>query len=264
MRIAITHLTRMREGHVCVAGIDVDTLRHVRPVLPGRQLGLQELATRGGPFDLATVVELGHVTPAPARPAVEDYRYNPWQAAALVPVPNPAYWDLLNQIARPKLRAIFGAQLRPHGAHGAAVDVGAGIASLGCLAPRVRPRLTVIQRPDGSATLRMWLSDGELNVSVAVTDLRLFQADRETPDPSAVARMTALLASGERVLLSVGLTRAFGKPGEPPAHWLQVNTIHARSTADWRLADTTRPDGMPNVSRLPAARQSETPDVRTA
>ena len=237
MRVAITHLTRMRNGHVCVAGVDIETLRHVRPVLPTRQLGVRELATRGGPFDLATVVELGTVTPTPARPAVEDHRFNPWQAAGLVPIPGPAYWDLLGRLARTKLRAIFGTRLEPHGAGGAALPEGIGSASLGCLAPTGRPRLRVIGRPDGSAALRMWLSDGELNASVSVTDLRLYQADRETPDLDAVSRVQAHLDSRERVLLSVGLTRAFARPGEASAHWLQVNNIHVESTPSWRLAD---------------------------
>jgi hypothetical protein len=238
MRIAITHLTRMRNGHVCVAGVDVETLRHVRPVLPTRQLGIRELAPRGGPFDLATVVELGTTTPAPARPAVEDHRYNPREAAPLVPIPAPAYGDLLARLARPKLRAIFGAPLRAHGALGAAVEAGAGIASLGCLAPRGRPRLRVLRKPDGSSALRLWFSDGELNVSVAVTDLRLYGPDRETPDWAAVSRVAARLASGERCLLSVGLGRAFARtPGEQPAHWLQVNNIHLAGTPTWRLAD---------------------------
>lgn len=243
MRVAITHLTRMRNGHVCVAGVDIDTLRHVRPVLPARQLGVRELAPRGGPFDLATVVELGNVTPAPAPPAVEDHRFHPWQAAPLVSIPGPAYWDLLTQLARPKLRAIFGAQLRPHGAGGAAMPEGTGVASLGCLAPKERPRLRVIRKSDGSAALRMWLSDGEVNASVSVTDLRLYRADRETPDPEAVKYAQARLERGERVLLSVGLTRPFARPGEAPAHWLQVNNVHFESSPAWRLSDGPRTPG---------------------
>ena len=237
MRVAITHLTRMRNGHVCVAGVDIDSLRHVRPVRPARQLGVLELAPRGGQFDLATVVELGDATPTPVPPAVEDHRFHPWQAAPLVSIPGPAYWDLLTQLARPKLRAIFGASLRPHGAGGAAIPEGTGVASLGCLAPKGRPRLRVIRKPDGSAALRMWLSDGEVNASVSVTDLRLYRADRETPDLDAVSRVQALLDAGDRVLLSVGLTRAFARPGEAPAHWLQVNNIHFGASPAWRLSD---------------------------
>jgi hypothetical protein len=243
MRVAITHLTRMRNGHVCVAGVDIATLRHVRPVLATRQLGVRELARRGGPFDLATVVDLGGVTPTPSRPAVEDHRFNPWEAAALVPIPAPAYWDLLGQLARTKLRAIFGAPLQPHGVRGAAIPEGTGGASLGCLRPTGRPRLRAVAKPDGSAALRMWLSDGEVNASVSVTDLRLYQADRETPDLDAVSLVQARLDAGQRVLLSVGLTRAFAKSGEAAAHWLQVNNVHFESEPAWRLADGARPSG---------------------
>jgi hypothetical protein len=33
MLILVHHLTRMQPGFICVAGLDADTERHVRPVL---------------------------------------------------------------------------------------------------------------------------------------------------------------------------------------------------------------------------------------
>ena len=35
MRIVINHLTRMRAGYICAAGVEANTLQHVRPVLLG-------------------------------------------------------------------------------------------------------------------------------------------------------------------------------------------------------------------------------------
>ena len=48
MKIVITDLTRMNDGHICVAGIEVESLRRVRPVsgrLPSRLL-----RRNGGPL----------------------------------------------------------------------------------------------------------------------------------------------------------------------------------------------------------------------
>ena len=39
MEILVTHLTRMKEQCICVAGIDLATGKHVRPVLERRQAG---------------------------------------------------------------------------------------------------------------------------------------------------------------------------------------------------------------------------------
>ena len=34
MKIVVSHLTRMQRGTVCVAGLDVDSGQHVRPIPP--------------------------------------------------------------------------------------------------------------------------------------------------------------------------------------------------------------------------------------
>jgi hypothetical protein len=38
MQIVINHLTRMQRGFMCVAGVDLATGRHVRPVLASQLL----------------------------------------------------------------------------------------------------------------------------------------------------------------------------------------------------------------------------------
>jgi hypothetical protein len=59
-----------------------------------------------------------------------------------------------------------------------------------------------------------------------VTDLRLFEADGQTPDRSTILRVNRLIQRGD-VYLSVGLTRRFTKPGETRMrHWLQINNVH--------------------------------------
>ena len=52
MQIIVNHLTRMRPGYMCVAGIDVASKRHIRPVLK-RRLTTDLLTLNGGLFDIA-------------------------------------------------------------------------------------------------------------------------------------------------------------------------------------------------------------------
>jgi hypothetical protein len=51
MQIVVNHLTRMQLGYICVAGVDVSSGQHIRPVLRSR-LNVDLLARNGGPFDL--------------------------------------------------------------------------------------------------------------------------------------------------------------------------------------------------------------------
>ncbi|HEX5442144.1 MAG TPA: hypothetical protein VFW76_14745, partial [Ktedonobacterales bacterium] len=75
MRIIVNHLTRMQPGYICVAGVDLQTGKHVRPVQLGR-LSRTRLTRFGGPFDIATLVDLGRVEYVGAAPKVEDYRFS--------------------------------------------------------------------------------------------------------------------------------------------------------------------------------------------
>ena len=62
MKIVISHLTRMQKGCICVAGVDIDSGRHVRPVMR-QQMPVDMLAAHGGPFAMGAIVELGRDTP---------------------------------------------------------------------------------------------------------------------------------------------------------------------------------------------------------
>ena len=239
MQIVITHLSRTRAGYIGVAGVDVETHRFVRPTLWGRPLGVQDVVPNGGPFDVGAIVELGDVRPTPSRPALEDCEFEPGAVVEQRALPGMDYWALLRRLARPKLRGIFGGPLRHQGSRGAAIEEGAGIASLGLLVPRGRPRLYVVDGRDGVKVLRLHFGDGELDLFATVTDLRLHQDDGATIDPTAVSNAIARINSGEQVLLSVGLSRAFSRTlDDPPAHWLMVSNIHFEATPDRRLAGT--------------------------
>ena len=51
MHLVITHLTRMQPGFICVAGIEPDTGKQIRPVL-GRCLTRDLLHVNGGAFEI--------------------------------------------------------------------------------------------------------------------------------------------------------------------------------------------------------------------
>jgi hypothetical protein len=240
MKIVVSHLTRMQRGTVCVAGLDVESGRHVRPVPPMGVLQSRVTAPRGGPFDMATVVDLGLTRPVPSPPEVEDCELTWWHARATRLVDPDLFWEMLHFVARPSLSELFGPGLRTIGRAGsrrAVTDVGTGWASLGVLVPRGQPSLTLGAKPDGRAVVRMALADGSMSLDLSVADLRLYADDGGHPDPGTIRHVAARLARGVPVLLSVGLTRPFSaRPDEPPLHWLQVNNIHLEDDPAWRLA----------------------------
>lgn len=87
MRTIVNHLTRMQPGYICVAGVDVSNGQNVRPVLRGR-LATDLLVSKGGPFDMAALVELGTVKYCGHAPEIEDYYFDPRTAhyVRLVPL----------------------------------------------------------------------------------------------------------------------------------------------------------------------------------
>ena len=239
MKIVVSHLTRMQRGTVCVAGLDVETGRHVRPVPPMGALQSRVTASRGGPFDMATVVDLGLTRPVPSPPEVEDCELTWWHARATQLVEPRLFWELLQFVARPSLSVLFGPELRTIGradSRRAVTDVGTGAASLGVLIPHRPPRLSLSTKLDARAVVRMALSDGSMSLDLSVTDLRLYADDGGRPDLEKVRDVADRLARGVPALLSVGLTRPFAaRPDEPPLHWLQVNNIHLEDAPAWRL-----------------------------
>ena len=235
MRIVVNHLTRMKTG-CCVAGVDLDTGDHVRPASTHGPLPLDLLGAHGGPFDMANVVELRHSVRSIRRPHVEDRVFYPPQATRLGTASDEEFWQLLEALSRPTLGELFGPELEPHGRR-CAVRPGTGNASLGCLAPARPPRLHF----DEYGKLRLDLTDGTFHVSLPVTDLRLFKSDLRTPRARVIERLARRVQRGVRVLVSVGLTRPWQRPGDAePRSWLQANNLHLEDDPTWPLAEAGR------------------------
>src|SRR3954462_6833076 len=131
MRIVVNHLTRMQPGYICVAGIDLASGKHIRPVLESR-LSNRLLVRHHGPFDMGAIVDLGAATLVGRPPETEDHGFNQWKAPRVKDAPAADFWALLERVACGSLREVFGAALQQRD-RTCTVDVGQGRASLGCL-----------------------------------------------------------------------------------------------------------------------------------
>jgi hypothetical protein len=236
MKIVVNHLTRMREGHVCVAGIDLERLQHVRPVLATRSLTPAVLARHGGCFDIGHVVDIGEAVARPKPPHVDDHVFDPGAVKFIRQFAAGEFWALLFRISKPTLRGLFGDALKPQGRSSWGTGVGQEAVSLGCLALKRMPRLCYVAPAQFKASIRMHISDGEADLWAPVTDLRLYRDDHATPDQSVVERIAQRIRKSRHVILGMGLTREFCPSTEAhPAHWLQVNNIHLETNPTWQL-----------------------------
>jgi hypothetical protein len=195
------------------------------------------LARHGGPFDMGSVIDLGWTKYIGTRPESEDYLFHRSEARPIGDMPSVEFWELLKGLVKPKLGEIFGKDLLPRGPRSYAVDVGHGVASLGCYMPPSRPHLFLQRRdPMSRGRIRIQFQSGRYEFELGVTDIRLYRDDHVTPDTDVVGRVAERLHDGPEVILSVGLTRAFrSTPDEPALHWLQVNNIHFEDDPCWRL-----------------------------
>lgn len=239
MKIVINHLTRMQKGFICVAGVDLATGRHVRPMLRS-QMRKELLARYGGPFDIGRIVDLGWTKWIGTRPESEDYLFHQSEVRVVGDMSEGEFWDHLRRLAKPKLVEVFGPDLLPRTSHSYAVDVNRGLASLGCYVPPSRPRLLLQRRDENSrGRLRLEFQSGAYQFELSVTDIRLYRDDHVTPDPEVVERIAQRLQGDSDLILGVGLTRPFqSTPDEPAQHWLQVNNLHFADDPCWRLGES--------------------------
>ncbi len=229
MKIVVNHLTRMQPGYICVAGIDPSNGNHVRPVLEYGRLTTKLLTREGGPFGIGAIVDLGGVTASGYAPEVEDYVFDPASAKGTSVLSPTKFWKMLASVSQSSLGAIFGNDLKPNG-KGMAVDVGSGKASLGCLLPRARPSIEV----DSYRKVKVRITEGDGDLYLSMTDLRLYEQDQKTPRRKLVADLDRRIQAGTKVILAVGLARAWKKPGDSEErHFLQVNNLHLEDDPCW-------------------------------
>jgi hypothetical protein len=233
VEIVVVHLTRLNQpGAICVAGVEAKTLGHVRLVLDGKNLTTQHLAARGGPFCLGAVVELGRVRQVGKPPAREDHLFAPSKARRLRILSGGEFWRVLEELARPCLADLFGADLRAHGPAWV-VDLGKGRASLGCLKPAACPKLEVAEYA-GRKRVRLHLDEVGRPGRLAVTDWRMYDPRTCAPLEARVEVVARKLARGTPAILALGLGRPWKREGDAgELHWLHVNNVHLADTPVW-------------------------------
>lgn len=230
MRILINHLTRMSHPWVCVAGIDTSR-SHVRPVLDSTQLGRDLLRGNGGPFSLGSVVDLGAVDPRPTAPELEDVVFTPAKVRWEKVLESARFAELMERTTKASLKEIFGDELVRLSGTAAAVPEGRGIASLGVLKMDGGGDLDV--RPGQSGPeVRFTFEDPDLGeLSLKVTDLRLWRPDHVTP---AEGRIKAIRPFLHDCIVAVGLTRFWQASLYPGfGHWLQINNVFPMEDPLW-------------------------------
>jgi hypothetical protein len=210
VRIVVNHLTRMQPGYICVAGIDLDTGQHIRPVVGDRRMGAHLLRRNRGLFDIAAVFDLGRTLDHGHPPEVEDRLFEPRDAVHQRDMSPDEFWDLLTNSAAAGTTALFGDALQPRG-RTYAVDVGRGRAFLGCLRP-TQASLEI----DRYGAVRASVTDGDLSASLPVTDIRLFEDDFKTPRREAINHLARRMRSGVDVLLCLGLAARGNAQTTPP------------------------------------------------
>ncbi len=222
-QIVVNHITRMTEPRICVAGIEVNSKQHLRPVTDAANpLTTELLVESGGPFEIGAEVDLGETEARPNPPETEDHDFDPEATEGLGRLEPAKYWELLEGVSVDSLAEAFGPELERRKKSYAIVK-GHGQSSLAC----VRPPGEVGIRVNTFGKLRVTYREGDgAPASIAVTDLRLFEADQKEPRRKLVRRLAERIESGVIVLLMFGLARAFTAGGDDTErHWLQVNGI---------------------------------------
>jgi hypothetical protein len=223
----------MQKGFMCVAGIDLQSHRHVRPVID-RQMRVDLLACHGGPFEIGRIVDLGETRFMGRVPEIEDQRFEVPAARPIGDMESAAFWDLMTSVAQRELIAIFGPDLKLIGAASCGVEETYGLRSLGCYWAAAGRLL--LEDSTGVPRIRFAFRSELGNLKVSVTDIRLYGADHVTPNGSAVNSVNSRIAESEPILVSLGLSRAYRRtPEEPGIHWLQINNIHLPDDPLWRL-----------------------------
>ncbi len=222
MQIVINHLTRMKPGFFCAAGVELESTLHVRPLFHGH-LTTDLLARNGGRFSLGAHLELGQTRFAGRVPEIEDRTFEPEQLQKLGQLDHRQLFDLCAELAVECLEEIFTDAIKPCGST-AAIDEHCGLRSLGCL--WISGASLTTTAFDQTPQIRLNFEHWGRTLSVPVTDLRLYSNDYHTLNHQALEACQDALRARRSTLLCVGISRPYRKSDSDAAkHWLQVNNI---------------------------------------
>jgi hypothetical protein len=223
MRIVVNHVTRMSSPRICVAGIDPETIEHVRPTTPPTDLITRSLLREeGGPFGMGAVVDLGAVIPEPTSPEAEDHQFRTADARHVEDMEDDEFLELLDAVRAPDLASAFGPALERVGWK-YAMETGCGECSLAVIRAHRQLDLEV---DDRFGRLQLRFSDVDPPTYLAVTDVRFYEEDQKTIKTSVVEDVSRRLRRGVDAFLMLVLARAYQAPSDDrERHWLQLNGL---------------------------------------
>ena len=223
--IAITDLTRMRQGRVCIAGYTKEA-ECIRPSLPHPGIPEDSLIKGGKPiiFPFAKVeFDLKKVDSAP--PHIEDYTYKPRSPKYVGAVENPEAH--LKYLLFPTVEDIF--EQKTHDDFGYYVLEGQGARSLGTIKPSKIYKVLFEKDKRDRWDYRVWFEDNNrVFFRLKIVDLTWQYYCRDQlnhlPDRESIAKkMSRVLRSGN-VYLRIGLSRGWDK--FPDRCFLQITGIY--------------------------------------
>jgi hypothetical protein len=222
MQLVFNHITRMRAPRICIAGIDPESPRHVRPTTRATDLITRALLRQEqGPIRMGALLDIGDVTPEPSPPEIEDHAFETANVRLVRDLDDQEFLDLLDEVRAADIETAFGPPLEPVG-RGYAVDAGRGQCSLAVVRAQEPPTLIL----DGYGKLRLHVRDLDPSPNLSVADVRFYEPDQKTIRRDVVRDVNARMEEGVRALLMLGLARAKRMPWDDrERHWLQLNDL---------------------------------------
>jgi hypothetical protein len=224
--IAITDLTRMYQGRVCIAGYNKD-MECVRLVLPPPGISQDSIIENGKasvfPFAVVACDLLEHRSDPPH---TEDHLFDP-ASLHLVRVVEPQRRErFLQRTVRTSVAEIFGQPVLEHPGH--YVLEGQGDHSIGTVRPHAVSKIIYAEGEEGTWDYRISFKDAEQWYRLKITDLTWhYYCDclrGQGREPDQIADELTAMLKRRSVYLRVGLSRGWRKfPGKC---FLQVNGIH--------------------------------------
>ncbi len=220
MQVVINHVTRMDAPRICVAGIEPNGLRHIRPVTPPTDLITRRLLREnGGPFGPGALVDIGSATPHPTPPETEDHLFDISHVKHVEDLDGRSYYELLGRIGSPDISSAFGDALVEVRSRKFAVPAGTGTCSL-AVVPVIDANLAV-------AFEKLYLTIGPSphRARLRVTDARFYEDDHKTLRPSVIKNVKNRLARGVAAYAMLGLARPMLDDDGGYVHWLMANGL---------------------------------------
>jgi len=228
-RLIITDLSRMKEGRICIVGIDRED-NVIRPVIPYGGVKEDYILDKTGkpiitPF---AEIEFKFIRPLSKPPHSEDWELDTNYMPRFVGRPSEENLiGFLERISDRSVRDIFGAAIH----EGRYTNLGEGNRSLGAVKAVKVMGVNYSMKEDGNYKYRITFSDMGGNIyNLPVTDCAFRRyCDRmrvlEGRSTSAIGLELQQRLDQRETFLRVGLTRPFAKMHN--RCYLQVSGIHA-------------------------------------